>query len=66
MKDEDFIRVGELLHKCFELCSKVQEKSGKKLKDFKETINTDFEDEITNIKKEVNEFAERFEFIEEE
>ena len=27
---------------------------------------TDFEDEITNIKKEVNEFAERFEFIEEE
>ena len=45
------------------MCSKVQEQSGNKLKDFKETIHSHFQDEINKIKKEVNEFAERFEFI---
>ena len=64
--DNDFIRVGELLHKCFDLCIRAQEKSGKKLKNFKETVETNFSEEINNIKKEVNEFAEQFEFIEEE
>lgn len=63
LREEDFIRVGELLDKCFELCSKVQARSGNKLKDFKETIDRDFGEEIANIKKEVNEFAEQFEFI---
>ena len=64
-KEEDFHKVGELLHKCFELCINVQNVSGKKLVDFKKAIQTEFQKDITDLRQEVNSFAEKFEFIEE-
>ncbi len=64
-KEEDFLKVGELLHKCFELCINVQNVSGKKLVDFKKAIQNDFQHDIVNLRQEVNSFAEKFEFIEE-
>ena len=63
-KEDDFIKVGEFLHKCFELCIKIQEKSGKKNKDFKRSINNDYVNEINNLKFDINKFSEKFEFIE--
>ena len=65
LKEEDFIKVGDFLHRCFELCIKIQEKSGKKTKDFKQSIKNDYVDEINNLKSEINDFSEKFEFIEE-
>jgi glycine hydroxymethyltransferase len=64
-KEKDFLKVGELLHKCFELCIKVQNVSGKKLVDFKKAIQNDFQQDIVDLRQEVNSFAEKFEFIEE-
>ena len=64
MSDEDFIKVGEFLVECFQLCETIQEKSGKKLVNFKKTLEQDFQDEIVNLKNRVNEFAEKFDFIE--
>ena len=64
-KEEDFTKVGELLHKCFELCINVQNVSGKKLVDFKKAIQNEFQQDIVDLRKEVNSFAEKFEFIEE-
>lgn len=64
LKDEDFKQVGDFLVECFQLCEKIQEKSGKKLINFKKSMDEDFKDEIENLKNRVNEFAEEFEFIE--
>ena len=66
LTDTDFEKVGEFIHKCVYLCTRVQERSGKKLKDFKQMIDIEFTDEIQNLKNEVNQFAEKFEFIDEE
>ena len=64
--ETDFLKVGELLHKCFDLCINVQEKSGKKLVDFKKAIENDFQEDINVLRDEVNTFAEKFEFIEDD
>tara|TARA_B100000963_G_scaffold359925_1_gene388794 strand:+ start:451 stop:1773 length:1323 start_codon:yes stop_codon:yes gene_type:complete len=64
LSEEDFIKVGEFLVECFQLCETIQRKSGKKLVNFKKTLEQDFQDEIENLKKRVNVFAEKFEFIE--
>jgi glycine hydroxymethyltransferase len=61
-KEEDFIKVGTLIHKCVELALEIQNTSGKKLVDFKNILNADFSEEIAELKKEVNELAENFEF----
>ena len=64
MNDNDFIKVGGFLVECFQLCETIQEKSGKKLVNFKITLEEDFNDEIENLKNRVNQFSEQFEFIE--
>lgn len=64
LKEDDFKQVGDFLVECFQLCEKIQEKSGKKLINFKKSMDEDFKDEIENLKNRVNEFAEEFEFIE--
>ncbi len=64
MKEYDFLQVGQFLIESFELCEKIQEKSGKKLSDFKKILNEDFIGEIQKIRTKVNQFAEKFEFIE--
>lgn len=61
-KEDDFIKVGILLDKCVRLAQKIQCESGKKLIDFKNVLTADFCEEIQDLKKEVNDFAEKFEF----
>ena len=62
MKENDFIEVGEFLNESVNLCLKIQERSGKKLVDFKKILHSDFENEILNLKNRVNIFANKFEF----
>ena len=64
MREEDFIKVGQFIVECFQLCETIQEKSGKKLVNFKKTLEDDFCEEIASLKNRVNEFADKFEFIE--
>ena len=61
-KEDDFIKVGTLIHKCVELALEIQNVSGKKLVDFKNILNADFSEEIAELRKEVNDLAENFEF----
>jgi archaellum component FlaC len=48
------------------LCQEVQNVSGKKLKDFKETLHGQYQGELDTIQSAVNKFAEQFEFIDED
>tara|TARA_B100000575_G_scaffold288738_1_gene289278 strand:- start:2116 stop:3444 length:1329 start_codon:yes stop_codon:yes gene_type:complete len=62
--ESDFVIVGKLLNKAIQLCIKIQEKSGKKLNDFKVVARNDFQTDIDSLREEVNSFANKFEFIE--
>ena len=62
--ESDFIQVGKFIDRSIQLCIKVQEKSGKKLIDFKKSLEIDFREEINQLRNEVNIFAEKFEFYE--
>ena len=57
-KEADFEQVGEFLDRVVKICSRVQAKAGKKLSAFKKEIADD--EELKQIHKEVNEFANRF------
>ncbi len=61
-KENDFIRVGDLIDKCLNLALEIQSKSGKKLVDFKNVLNADYCEEISELRSKVNEFAKQFEF----
>lgn len=62
--EEDFIVVANLLDKTIKLGIDIQNKSGKKLKDFKNSLEEDeFKNRILEIKTQVNEFSTKFEFI---
>lgn len=58
LKEADFAKVGELLHKTVEMTIKVQNKSGKMLKDFLKALEE--EPEVLALKKEVEDFASTF------
>lgn len=63
-KENDFIKVGEYLHTVIELCIEIQNESGKKMVDFKQTIQKPlYLEKINTIKKDINSFAETFNFI---
>ena len=63
-KENDIIKVGELIDDTVNLGIKIQETSKtKSLKDF--IINFDnYTEELDNLKKQVNNYAEKFEYIE--
>lgn len=63
--EQDFTIVGEFIDECVTLCQEIQEKSGKKLVDFKNYINNDAvaDDKINGLKNRVNIFANKFDFI---
>ena len=63
--ESDFEKVGDLIDRVICLSQRVQEKSGKKLKDFKEELHINHQNKLEELKDEVNQFAEKFEFIEE-
>ncbi len=64
LKDSDFIKVGELIKECVDLGLRIQV-DHKPLKAFIQNMNN-FEEELNRIQKKVNEFANQFEFLEEE
>ena len=60
--EEDFEKVALFLHQCIQLAIHVQEKSGKKMKDFNLKVEEDEEIQkiLKEIKRGVNEFALEF------
>mmetsp|Transcript_6231 Transcript_6231/g.11410 ORF Transcript_6231/g.11410 Transcript_6231/m.11410 type:complete len:459 (-) Transcript_6231:123-1499(-) len=57
-KQDDFVKVGEFLHECVEICLEVQQEHGKKMVDFVKGLvdNTKIED----LKRRVNEWSSKF------
>ena len=64
LTNADFKVVGSLINEAIMLALEIQEKSGKKLKDFKALIilDGDIKKSIQSLKLKVNQFAEKFEF----
>jgi glycine hydroxymethyltransferase len=58
MVESDFEQIAEFLHEVLQTALKVQEKSGPKLKDFAEMLETD--PELKSIRERVNKFATSF------
>ncbi len=59
-KENDFLKVAELIHKLINLAKKIQEENGKPLKIFEASLSK--YEELNDIKKEVNDFASKFYF----
>merc|ERR1712118_174499 len=57
-KQDDFVKVGEFLHECVEICLEVQQEHGKKMVDFVKGLvdNT----KIKDLKRRVNEWSSKF------
>ena len=62
LRENDFQYVGQLLKECIDLALRIQE-GHKPLKSFVKNMEN-YEKELNEIKSKVNEFAEKFEFIE--
>lgn len=61
MVEEDMKTIIESVAKAVDIATKVQEKSGKKLKDFNEALDSEeFAEEIAKAKEEVAEFCRKF------
>ena len=67
LKENDFVKVGEFIVECVDLCVEIQERSGKKLSDFKKTasLDSEFKEKLNKLRERVNKFADGFEFLEE-
>ena len=61
--EDNFIRVGDCIDRVIRLCQKVQEKSGKKMIDFKRVLHDEFQNEMDNIRVEINEYMSNYTFI---
>ena len=64
--ENDFVKVGEFIDKAVNLCIKIQDKSGKKLTDFKNMSSNDPElkKDIEKLREDVEMFASKFDFTE--
>ena len=60
--EEDFRVVGRFIIQLINLCIVVQEKSGKKLTDFKKYLHENYEDELSVIRFNVNTYMDKFPF----
>ena len=60
LKEDDFIKVVELIDNVINIALEIQKESGSKLVDFIKTMETNTE--LINIKKNINNFANSFEF----
>ena len=63
LKEADFEKVGEILDKVIILCQNTQNISGKKIADFKEVLHSQYQNELDNLKQEVNNMMDMFDFI---
>lgn len=61
-KEADFSKVGELLVSSIRLCELIQNKSGKKLVDFKRVAEEEYGDYIISLRTEVELFSKNFDF----
>ena len=59
-KENDFEKVIEFIDRTVNIALKIQEKTGKSLKKF--IVEFDNYSELKDIKNEINQFAEQFEF----
>eukprot|EP00967_Tisochrysis_lutea_P018760 scaffold21258_cov26-Tisochrysis_lutea.AAC.1 len=58
LKEADFVKVGEFIHRGVQLALEVQSKSGKKLADFlKALTDKEFSDKLAAMCTEVEDFA---------
>ena len=60
LKEEDFIKVVEFIDSVIQIALEIQKKTGPKLVDFIKAM--EFNEELINIKKNINIFANSFEF----
>lgn len=58
MNEDDFREIAEFLHRCAQICLKIQEAKGKMLKDFKEGLGENAD--LMALRADVNAFATRF------
>lgn len=63
LKENDFIKVTEYLDRAIKIAIKIQEICGNKLVDFVKELPKN--EDLIQLKKEINEFAEKFEFYKE-
>mmetsp|Transcript_8574 Transcript_8574/g.24200 ORF Transcript_8574/g.24200 Transcript_8574/m.24200 type:complete len:461 (-) Transcript_8574:36-1418(-) len=57
LTEKDFSQIADFLDRCCKLALKLQEEYGKRLVDFRKGLGSD---DITALRKEVNEFASKF------
>ena len=60
LKEEDFVKVAEFLHRCIQVSKEIQEQQGRMLKDFLNGINEN--EKLDKIREDVIEFSNKFEF----
>ncbi|KAK9817163.1 hypothetical protein WJX72_010560 [[Myrmecia] bisecta] len=58
LKEADFEKIADFLHRVLEVCKQIQEKHGKLLKDFNKAVEDN--DDIRQLLKEVQEFSGGF------
>ena len=63
LNEADFEKVGYYIDSVITLCQKIQNISGKKIKDFKDVLHKDFQNELDVLKAEINEIMEGYDFI---
>ena len=63
LKEADFEKIGEIIDKVIILCQNTQNVSGKKIADFKEVLHSQYQNELDNLKQEVNDMMDKFDFI---
>lgn len=63
LTESDFEKVGYYIDKVITLCQKTQNVSGKKIKDFKEVLHRDFQNELDSMKTDINNMMESYDFI---
>ena len=62
MKEADFEKVGEMTDKVIILCQNTQNVR-KKIADFKEVLHSQYQNGSDNLKQEVNDMMDKFDFI---
>merc|ERR1719330_1106651 len=61
--EEDFVRVGEFIGEAVDVAANVQRQSGPKLVDFRRVLSENPPAKLSELKKEVEGFASRFETV---
>jgi len=58
--EKDFVTVANFVDRAIKITVGIKEKTGKKLKDFRQALETEDFPEITQLKNDVEEFAKSF------